>query len=230
MFWTRTCVGCGVSSAIICEECIQKLQWITQADACRRCGSPFGRLVCCDCMHEWNMDCVICAQLYAGLGERIVTAYKDGGERVLSDVIALCMYQALEETMFVEDDSGDKVASLNYECDFDVLTYVPASPEAIVRRGFDHMELVTRKLSELLGIECVQGFMQNEKSDQRYLTRDERGENLQSSVVVQESFYNQKVLVIDDVITTGATIKNAVATLSASGAQKVCVLTFCKVW
>lgn len=121
----------------------------------------------------------------------------------------------------------------------DALTYVPASPEALRRRGFDHMERVALLCGRRLGLPVVRALASSKGTlDQRDLGRGERLANRSGSFALAEGIgadgdavcMPRRVILIDDVFTTGATASAASRVLLDGGAQEVRVVTCCRVW
>ena len=97
---------------------------------------------------------------------------------------------------------------------FDVIVHVPATKAAYRRRGFDHAELIARSLSDRTGIMLVDG-----------LARPLAGSFEARPDVCGEL----RILLVDDVCTTGATLCAATDALLAAGAREVRCLTFARV-
>ena len=106
-----------------------------------------------------------------------------------------------------------------------MITYVPRRPEAVCEFGYDHMDLCARRLSELCGIRFGRFLIRGKNSDeQKLLTADERERNIRESLRYED--YNGSrptriVLLIDDIVTTGASMRVATELLKANGAEEV---------
>nr|MCR4870315.1 ComF family protein [Atopobiaceae bacterium] len=114
--------------------------------------------------------------------------------------------------------------------ELDAIAFVPATAAAYRRRGFDHMELVARALSRETGIPLADVLVRPRAKDQRGLTRDERAANLAGTIRSIEDVSDLRILLIDDVITTGASIREATRALDARGAEAVTACALCRVW
>ncbi|MDO5044331.1 MAG: phosphoribosyltransferase family protein [Coriobacteriia bacterium] len=219
LFWPTRCVLCNRSGYVLCPFCKSKLSFINPKYACKFCGAPFGYLSCTACKKDWEIDFVVCALSFdEGAGE-VVKSYKDKRERRLKDFIASSLYEAY------------LAASLD-EYKFDWLCYVPASKQAMQKRGFDHMKQVALQLQEYLAIPCAPLLKKDKRKDQRRLSRKDRSANMQAAFSLDEQFdlRGASILLIDDVITSGATIREASLALKAAGAKRVVALAFARVW
>jgi predicted amidophosphoribosyltransferase len=104
---------------------------------------------------------------------------------------------------------------------FDVVTWAPTSRARAARRGFDQAELLARHIARDLGVPCRRLLYRAHGSPQTGHTRDERlaGPSFRS----RRTGRPLRVLVVDDVVTTGATLHAAAASLAAAGIHDVCL-------
>lgn len=222
------CASCERPGELICERCRADMVAIDPAGACVRCGAPFGALLCTECEGvEMLQDRCLAASVFEGPPARIVRAYKDGGERRLAREIAAIVFSA---ACRAEREEPARFGGLLSRVD--AVTFVPVTAAAYQRRGFDHMELVTRAFSELAGIPVADALVKRGYADQRKLTREERSAQAGGVYVVVEPqlMCGKRILLLDDVVTTGATVSAAARALKAAGAVHVDVLAFARVW
>lgn len=106
----------------------------------------------------------------------------------------------------------------------DVLTWIPTSHEHLSARGFDHAELIARHLGALSGVRCVQLLRRTSKGHQTGRTRFQRLEGV--SFVGHPRCVGSHVMVIDDVCTTGSTLRAASVALSRCGAASIRCVAF----
>ncbi len=96
------------------------------------------------------------------------------------------------------------------------------------KRGYNQSQLICKQLSRLSGIPACEALIKKRDTEQqKSLGRREREENLTGcfSVIEKEKIAGKKVLLLDDVMTTGATIGEISAVLKKAGAACVYVLT-----
>lgn len=227
LFWPTRCVGCDQPGELLCEECRAALPWIEQRLACPVCGAPYGFLTCTECERDWQPRATVAALGFRGTPARIVTCLKDAHELRLAPVVAAAMACALEEAAAWPAADGaprfDAAAT-------DGICFVPATAAAYARRGFDHMELVARGLSGLLGIPVADVLVRPHARDQRELGRQARAENLSGTVRATEDLAGARLLLVDDVATTGASFAEATRALLARGALPPTACAFARVW
>lgn len=109
----------------------------------------------------------------------------------------------------------------------DVVTWVPGRPRDIRARGFDHAELLARLVAPRIGLRARSLlFRRGSPPDQSGLSAAQRRQNLIGAFEARPC--NGRVIVVDDVITTGATARACAAALRAGGAEMVELLAACR--
>ena len=194
---------------------------------------------------------------------RIISTYKDGDELRLDAVIASLLCAAIRgRTMGAdiprpptviwgkagpsavtssEAERSREISSSLPLQDWtqwaDALVYVPASPKALLRRGFDHMERVAEIVARRTGMALVHALVSCKGArDQRELGRGERLANrsgsfsLAADAVPEADALPRRIVLIDDVFTTGATLSAAAHVLLDGGAHEIRTVTCCRVW
>lgn len=227
LLWPTRCLGCEEPGELLCARCRASLPWIEQRFACPHCGAPFGELTCTECDGQWPSRSCVCALPFAGLGARLVTGLKDAHELRLAPVMAALIATALDEAAGWPAADGQPRYDPTH---LDALSFVPATAEAYVRRGFDHMELVARELSWLLALPLADVLVRRPSQDQRALGREERAANLAGTVDVIADVRGLNLLLVDDVVTTGASVGACTQALLDGGAASVSVCACARVW
>lgn len=162
---------------------------------CRACGARVQHLV------APTAEGVVAAIAYEGVGRDLVTGLKYRNQRRAARVLADLLVQRLGPI------------------DVDVVTWAPTGTDRRATRGFDQAELVARAVARRLRVPCrrllfrVHGAAQTGRS---------RAERLTGPVfVARPARRARRVLVVDDVVTTGATLRAAARALSIAGADRV---------
>jgi len=117
------------------------------------------------------------------------------------------------------------------ELQFDLISYVPMTKKAKRKRGYNQSEFLANYLSKFLDIPVICNLVKTvDTKDQIGLSGEERWDNMKKCFESQEneSIRNKKILLIDDVITTGATAFHCAHCLKERGNNKVCILTIAK--
>lgn len=113
----------------------------------------------------------------------------------------------------------------------DIICYVPMTKKSEKKRGFNQCEIIARHIGYHINIpvsDCIKKI-KNTK-EQKTLTKEERVKNLRGAfkVIRVKDIKNKNVILIDDVMTTGATINECKDILKKSGVSKITVLTIAK--
>ena len=217
--WPTRCVLCDALGSVLCVRCAEALPHIDWWKACHRCGSAFGRIQCDRCnpvmleregREEWPFSGAASAVDFTVDTGQIVRAYKDQGERRLASVMAGFMARMVAPAWRFEE-----------------VTFVPATKAALRHRGFDHAELIAHEVAMLLDKPCSGILERPVALDQRGLAGRERIANLSNRFRARpDATPGSGVLLVDDVLTTGATLAAASDALLAAGACDVYCLTF----
>lgn len=216
------CAVCDAPGTLLCKACAHRLTFIDAWKACPRCGAAYGYLECTECnpvsLKAFRIDNVPFAScrnalLYDAATKRIVTAYKDQGEQRLAAVMARIMAPHLSPEILGR---------------LDAITFIPATAAAARNRGFDHGELLATCVGKELATRTWSTLARPRTFDQRALGTKGRIANMQDAFRVTAPAFvdGRTILVIDDVMTTGATLVNASTALLRAGAAEVHALTF----
>ncbi|MGN0797085.1 MAG: ComF family protein [Christensenellales bacterium] len=216
------CINCGKELANpnrygLCDECKSKIEFLYE-DVCHKCGrrEKSEADYCLTCQaHERHFLRNRSVCVYDGIAKSLIHRYKFGGKKYY------CSYFA---NMLV-----DKYLDEGYDCD--VVTSVPISKERARKRGYNQSQIVAKRLAEALKLpyvgECI--VKSKDNIEQAKLSGKEREENVLGvyKVIDKTAVKGKRVLVVDDVLTTGATMSEVARVLYKAGAQKVEGLTIC---
>jgi len=143
---------------------------------------------------------------YEGVARDVLLGFKLGGERRAADAIAAWMARCAPPG--------------------DVMTAVPSTRRSVVTRGFDPAGMLASALGDLLDRPVVPLLRKTrETQDQAGLDARARRRNLAGAFAPARRMTGARVLLVDDVMTTGATAEACGRALLAGGAAEVGVLT-----
>jgi ComF family protein len=155
---------------------------------------------------------------YTGELGKLVRALKFQNRRNLSEILVPFMADTFAETWGSDD--------------FDVVIPVPLHPGRRRARGYNQSELLARSLATRVGVPFHNRILvrRRQTAPQTGLTDSRRKENVRNafSCVDPEGVAGRRILLVDDVMTTGATVASASGTLMKSGALRVSVLTLAR--
>ena len=116
---------------------------------------------------------------------------------------------------------------------YDIIIPVPIHRKRKKERGYDQSELIARKITEKFKkLEFINNVLIKNKHTVRQssLTREQREQNVKKVYKLQnvEKIYNKKIILFDDIYTTGATCNECARLLMENGAKEVLVFTIAK--
>jgi len=203
---------CGKWNRLLCEECLGKIPK-NKTQLCPKCKkiSENGK-TCPSCRHKSSLTGVMIFGDHEGVLKDAVWRYKYNLIKDLDQPLSGLLISRF----------GDFIKSKKF-----LITSVPISKPRRRWRGFNQSELVATKLSEELGLTSSVLLGRTGKSKPQVgLTRKERIKNLNGKFelqknINQKSLLNKKVLVVDDVYTTGSTLEECAKILRQGGAKEV---------
>ncbi len=242
------CVVCNKRcNSFICKSCFHRLLWINPVWSCPNCSAPGGWLTCSECSDSWGFASCQAVYEFSSYTRQLILQFKDQRDTRLSACLAAllaCFYRFMCSTFYANNANMRTVKSrllssqqtlqniyhAPLRLPHNAVCFIPATRKAYRYRGFDHMELVTQLFAYALGISYCDILIRPYALDQRQLSKQERVANLTGTISVLQDMSNKRVLVLDDVITTGASMREAARALKQANAADVSALAFARVW
>lgn len=114
---------------------------------------------------------------------------------------------------------------------FDLITAVPMHPAKLRRRGFNQSALLARQVARLLDMPFDERMLRKTRDNltQSSLPRDQRAENVRAVFEASPAARGASVLLIDDISTTGETLRAAARALKGGGASRVGAMVVARV-
>jgi len=207
--------------SIVCRECLEKLPIIKLH--CEKCGTPLDEKImevlphqrvsyCSYCMeHNFYFDMVIPAFFYKEPVSQWITEVKFGCNYTLSYRLGKLL----------------KIVLKNIIPEVDVVIPLPLSSKRLQKRGFNQSLMLAWGFT---GKKPSQRFLKRIKDTraQTELSQKERWENVKNAFLASAEVKNKVVLLVDDVMTTGATVNEAAKALKQAGARKVYVMVLAR--
>ena len=198
---------------MLCRTCFDALP-IVGRPVCERCGLPtaFETFVCEECKNvDFGFESARAPLRYEGAGKEIVHSLKYRGyKRVVEKLAAPLMLQALADDRF------------------DAVVPVPLHRARRRKRGFNQAELLARGVAEKINA-TVSDTLKVVRStrDQVELSAAQRRANVAGAYSASKPM-SGRILLVDDVFTTGATMSACAGTLVRAGAKEVHALSLCR--
>ncbi len=204
------CVSCGLEGRALCMACSAS-EIVVYGEHCWSCGaaSPGGR-TCLACRRPGSPHCVWVTTYYEGVAKKLLSVYKFAGLRAAAESLAELMAQTLEDF----NDPAD-LAKLNY-----LIVPVPTATKRRRQRGFDHIELLAKHLAGITGLKTGDALGRLGQSRQVGAERSLRLKQAEDNYYVRlpHLVSGRNILLVDDVVTTGATLQAASKVLRQAGA------------
>ena len=188
---------CLICSRLGVEICLSCIKGVTPFRA-----KDLSEIKACFCAGEysgWLRDALIC--------------YKNGDARYV-ELLSQVLYNTLDKFLGVNNLT---------------LIPIPSSHQKIKERGFDSVTNICSNMiqrDKSLAMDETNLYLRRIVLDQVGLTAAQRHSNLEGAFGIRRTV-NGTVVLVDDVVTTGATLNSAARTLKFAGAQRVFALTLC---
>lgn len=233
MMLGRKCVVCNKSLNIrtikeikndtyvdgLCEKCRKKIKYVTEPK-CAKCGRPLE-----DEVQEYCMDCTKGKHIY-DRGMAVFT-YEEG----IKESIYRFKYKNHKiYGEFFGDEMAEKYGKWLKNMEIDAIIPVPVHKERMRKRGYNQAELIARRLSNRIDIKMDEYMLTRMKKTrpQKELGVSQRKKNLEKAFKVCGNIVKyKKIVLVDDIYTTGSTIDECARVLKEAGVEEVYFLALC---
>ena len=204
------CVNCGQEGSLLCGRCMVTLPVV--APRCYRCHqlADAGR-TCTSCRRHSKLFSVNVATEYDATGKKLVSALKFSGAQAAAEPMAILLAALLP--------SGT-----------DVVVPVPTATSRARLRGYDQAVLLAKQLARQAGADYLPCLLRRGQHRQVGASRGQRLTQMQDSFMLRrmDRLAGRHVILVDDVLTTGATLEAAAALIKKAGAKRVGAVVFAR--
>lgn len=217
LLFPRRCVGCGRYGDLLCRNCAASLSRALPP-RCPRCWQPWAAgSVCLSCQEEPpSFDGATTPYIYEGTARKALWALKYDGVSALAGPMGHLMAEHWEQ-------AGITV---------DVVVPVPLHPRRRRQRGYNQSALLAREVARRCGLPLAEESLRRIRmTPPQMRTTDlaQRRHNVAGAFAAgSQQVKGQRVLLIDDVMTSGATLDACAKALRQGGARSVWGLTFAR--
>ncbi len=210
----KYCVGCGKEGAFLCRTCLKTTNRILPP-ICPKCGRPQpSGVLCPDCI-TWSscIDGIRSPFRFEGVIREAVHQLKYRNLRAISETLAEFLYEYF----------------MNLPLPVDVIVPVPLHPKRLRERGYNQSGLIASNLGKLIDLPFIDNSLKRQRntlSQARTASVSERKKNIEGAFTCDNGIiYNKRVLLVDDVSTSGTTLDACAGALKDAGAVSVWGLT-----
>lgn len=209
-----------ITSGHLCKKCIEKIEFLFPP-LCKLCSRPFlatKKLICpkCNSANAFPYEQLICISAYKEPIVNLIHLFKYENYSYLSDTLSTLMINHLTRIGFKFSD-------------YDIITPVPMHKAKLRERGYNQSELLAEKIAKHFNISLRNDIIsvKTMRQSQVKLDKHKRKENLKNLFEVKENMEGKKIMLVDDIFTTGQTVKECACALKDKGAR-ITVLTLAK--
>lgn len=221
-FFPKFCLGCGYIGVYLCLSCQNKLKPIEQ-DVCLYCKEPslFG-LTHPNCQKKLNIDGFLTLYYYNPILKNIIKNIKYRlATEVWQDFYRIIKPEVIEKLGFYKKLSSDFI-----------IQPIPLTKNKYNERGFNQASLIGLFFQKFLKFPIVDLLIRKKETLpqaqtksllKRYLNLKGAFKSINSNII-----RSSNIIIVDDVVTTGSTVKEAAKILKEAGAKKVYILALAK--
>lgn len=214
------CIVCGddlpeLREIEVCDKCKSRLNFISENECCQCCGAPVvgEAKYCFNCKdNDRDFDLGRSVFVYEGDIERLIAGLKFNNKPYISRTLGRFMAQLYDE--------------LGWQ--IDCVVPVPMTEIKRKSRGYNQAELLAQEFCDVTKLPLNSRVLIKTKDteEQKELSMRERQKNIQNAFKVTDKYFvkNRNILIIDDVMTTGATASACATALKKAHAKHVYVL------
>lgn len=205
VFSPYDCLNCGREGALLCDDCGARLK--TPAGCCFRCGQlTDGSLTCDSCQQTTALLRVQAATYYSDVAKSLIWQLKFQGAQAVAPLLA----KRMAERLAIAQEPA-------------IITHIPTATSRVRSRGYDQAGLVARAFAREVYLPHLSLLARVGQQHQVGADRRQRLTQLAGAFRVTQPnlVRGQHIIIVDDVLTTGATLMAATQVLNAAGARRV---------
>jgi len=219
----KFCINCRKFGSYLCSDCFSLASFV-QGGFCTVCQkAAIGGLTHPICKNSLTIDGVFSSLNYTGVVKKLVYQFKYKPHLTnLKDLLTELFYEGL-----VQKETFYKLLQKDA-----VFVPIPLFAAKKSKRGYNQSELLAKGIGEEFGISVVNLLLRAKNTKTQVgLTQIERKENIKDAFAIKPEFKEvikkyQQIFLIDDVVTSGATLKEAAKVLKKNGVSRVWGVTF----
>ncbi len=215
------CVACDINRGFICDSC--KLLIPLNRNFCQICAYPFGSeisdIICGKCLQKRPVyKKTFSPLIYEGFIRDVIIKAKFEGKFFYYTRLLELVYSYFEKEMEELKNSAK------------VIVPIPLSKERLIERGYNQSMIIAKFLSKKLKLPILYDKLIRVKNTkpQSKLGEKDRIENIKGAFLLKKTDKTDKIVLVDDIITSGATINEAALALKKGGVNEIQVFSLCR--
>lgn len=195
----------------LCADCLDEIK----KPEGQRCNICFDRIntegLCAACFNKKPFYTKLyCSYIYAPPLKDLILKFKSGSNEYLKEYFARIALDTVPKEVF------DKCT---------LITNAPCSKEKLLHRGYDQGAAIGKAVSKKTGIPYKETIVRLKEEKTALLNKASRLKSADDRYLFCENVYNETILLVDDVCTTGATLRACADQLKKAGAKEVFCFT-----
>lgn len=237
----KYCVNCKKFGDFLCSDCFSRLSFDTK-NICLACGKPtYNGLTHPGCIRKYDIEGSFTALVYGPIVKKMIFQFKyephlTSLKSLLGDLFyeSLIQYEEFSKILkHPKSTSFSEAAQVQDDKSELILVPIPLSSKKLRKRGYNQAEILAKELSKKFGlkvIDCLERV--KDTKTQVGLNKKERQENIKGAFRIKSkysaNFKNSRVILVDDVLTTGSTFSEAASVLKHSNVRQVWAVALAK--
>lgn len=210
----------------LCVSCWREIEFVSNSACCGKCGyildSGFEHGdVCASCISSppfFDKACFVFK--YGDLSGRIITLFKYADKTYLSELLSNFLVAKINE---------------NIDCDdYDFIISVPIGKKRLLKRKYNQAAMLVNRIAQITGVAANNNILYRRKEvpPQTGMRRKQRLKNVKGVFAVSDKYKKSldgaRVILVDDVYTTGATLNECAKVLKSCSVEEVFVVTLAR--
>lgn len=229
IIFPKYCVNCKKFGDFLCPDCFSRLSFNTK-NICLVCGLPsYDGLTHPGCRRKYAVDGSFTGIVFNSISKKLIYQFKykpylTGLKNFLGDLLyeSLIQYEEFNKILSQVEKDTERI----------VFVPIPLHSKKLKKRGYNQAEILAKILAKKFDSHVSNCLIRTrETRSQVGLNKSERQENIKGAFDFKNNsadFKNTRVVLVDDVLTTGATFSDAASVLKHHGAGEVWAVAFAK--